>query len=205
MELSTPRRGGWICVFGGLPTKMLMIDATIRSVHADRYGSVDATGRKAAQEKQSTYGTDVLTWALNPEGRWQPQAQFAAEQLVQMLSVTSERSVGSVKRELTTAVEMALYTGTADTTLKCLGTGAKRRLEPREFVASPPLSTVLGPPIVVPNCFSAAIDPLGHPPGQRLQPDAGGFGTGILPTGTCLLYTSPSPRDQRGSRMPSSA
>ena len=28
---------------------------------------------------------------------------------------------------------------------------------------------------------------------------AGGLG------GTCLLYTSPSPRDQRGSRMPSSA
>ena len=25
------------------------------------------------------------------------------------------------------------------------------------------------------------------------------------PLGTCLLYTSPSPRDQRGSRMPSSA
>ena len=24
-------------------------------------------------------------------------------------------------------------------------------------------------------------------------------------TGNCLLYTSPSPRDQRGSRMPSSA
>ena len=24
-------------------------------------------------------------------------------------------------------------------------------------------------------------------------------------TDTCLLYTSPSPRDQRGSRMPSSA
>ena len=26
-----------------------------------------------------------------------------------------------------------------------------------------------------------------------------------LPYGACLLYTSPSPRDQRGSRMPSSA
>ena len=26
-----------------------------------------------------------------------------------------------------------------------------------------------------------------------------------LPTPPCLLYTSPSPRDQRGSRMPSSA
>ena len=25
------------------------------------------------------------------------------------------------------------------------------------------------------------------------------------PTKACLLYTSPSPRDQRGSRMPSSA
>ena len=28
---------------------------------------------------------------------------------------------------------------------------------------------------------------------------------GLVPAGTCLLYTSPSPRDQRGSRMPSSA
>ena len=27
----------------------------------------------------------------------------------------------------------------------------------------------------------------------------------ILSLDTCLLYTSPSPRDQRGSRMPSSA
>ena len=29
--------------------------------------------------------------------------------------------------------------------------------------------------------------------------------TGMGLVGTCLLYTSPSPRDQRGSRMPSSA
>ena len=28
---------------------------------------------------------------------------------------------------------------------------------------------------------------------------------GFSLSGTCLLYTSPSPRDQRGSRMPSSA
>ena len=27
----------------------------------------------------------------------------------------------------------------------------------------------------------------------------------LLGASTCLLYTSPSPRDQRGSRMPSSA
>ena len=29
--------------------------------------------------------------------------------------------------------------------------------------------------------------------------------TGLTYNHTCLLYTSPSPRDQRGSRMPSSA
>ena len=29
--------------------------------------------------------------------------------------------------------------------------------------------------------------------------------TCIVPCGTCLLYTSPSPRDKRQSRMPSSA
>ena len=35
-----------------------------------------------------------------------------------------------------------------------------------------------------------------------------GVGTGtqfLMLAGACLLYTSPSPRDQRGSRMPSSA
>ena len=31
------------------------------------------------------------------------------------------------------------------------------------------------------------------------------FALGIMPYISCLLYTSPSPRDQRGSRMPSSA
>ena len=30
-------------------------------------------------------------------------------------------------------------------------------------------------------------------------------GSGKTHLSTCLLYTSPSPRDQRGSRMPSSA
>ena len=32
-----------------------------------------------------------------------------------------------------------------------------------------------------------------------------GINCGMRMTGGCLLYTSPSPRDQRGSRMPSSA
>ena len=39
--------------------------------------------------------------------------------------------------------------------------------------------------------------------GENFAPP--GIVVSTLPPGTCLLYTSPSPRDQRGSRMPSSA
>ena len=40
----------------------------------------------------------------------------------------------------------------------------------------------------------------------QLQPDEIAAIPGVeLVVGACLLYTSPSPRDQRGSRMPSSA
>ena len=43
----------------------------------------------------------------------------------------------------------------------------------------------------------------------RLKPgDSYEYSSGCpldTPSGLCLLYTSPSPRDQRGSRMPSSA
>ena len=48
---------------------------------------------------------------------------------------------------------------------------------------------------------------------ERVEPENGGerryrhrlAGTGYWKLYDCLLYTSPSPRDQRGSRMPSSA
>ena len=45
---------------------------------------------------------------------------------------------------------------------------------------------------------------------QRVSGTAGGGMVTVEATGaseivSCLLYTSPSPRDQRGSRMPSSA
>ena len=45
-----------------------------------------------------------------------------------------------------------------------------------------------------PHVRGTAMNPIDHPHG-------GGEGR----TKGCLLYTSPSPRDQRGSRMPSSA
>ena len=40
----------------------------------------------------------------------------------------------------------------------------------------------------------------------KAQIHAGGRGKGVVTeTGSCLLYTSPSPRDRQKSRMPSSA
>ena len=44
---------------------------------------------------------------------------------------------------------------------------------------------------------------------QSSQPEQGGYpnvgSSGMNTANTCLLYTSPSPRDQSTSRMPSSA
>ena len=47
----------------------------------------------------------------------------------------------------------------------------------------------------------AASDYPGVPVGSRVVVNGWGIGEDTC----CLLYTSPSPRDQRGSRMPSSA
>ena len=41
--------------------------------------------------------------------------------------------------------------------------------------------------------------------GIAVAEDIDSDGDGLIEISTCLLYTSPSPRDQRGSRMPSSA
>ena len=41
-------------------------------------------------------------------------------------------------------------------------------------------------------------------PGEKIRISGGGR-CNFTNMHTCLLYTSPSPRDQRGSRMPSSA
>ena len=40
---------------------------------------------------------------------------------------------------------------------------------------------------------------------QSTRPDSGYADGDFVPDVTCLLYTSPSPRDKRQSRMPSSA
>ena len=57
----------------------------------------------------------------------------------------------------------------------------------------------------VPSAVGAALMPDAHigyglPIGGVLALD-----NAVIPYAVCLLYTSPSPRDQRGSRMPSSA
>ena len=59
-----------------------------------------------------------------------------------------------------------------------------------------------------PTGVGSSVDWAGRSPSVRSARSAvasvSGF-AGTLPWGGCLLYTSPSPRDQRGSRMPSSA
>ena len=66
---------------------------------------------------------------------------------------------------------------------------------------------------------SRKVDDEKNQPVALITGAAGGIGNGIIKTlasagwrllmidlvKPCLLYTSPSPRDQRGSRMPSSA
>ena len=55
---------------------------------------------------------------------------------------------------------------------------------------------------VMNGVMATIIDSLGNNNRVELR----GFGTfGVKHRKPCLLYTSPSPRDQRGSRMPSSA
>ena len=49
--------------------------------------------------------------------------------------------------------------------------------------------------LVVSGCYSSLESP------EALSE----LGVDLIVPNTCLLYTSPSPRDQRGSRMPSSA
>ena len=54
--------------------------------------------------------------------------------------------------------------------------------------------------------YDIALDPLSHVlSAKSIVTNLGNHEISIDWCSACLLYTSPSPRDQRGSRMPSSA
>ena len=73
----------------------------------------------------------------------------------------------------------------------CPGIGRMRRSNPR--------------PDRRPTLVTAAVQPRSRRPyNHGVTHGPGAADPGTLPQ-SCLLYTSPSPRDQRGSRMPSSA
>ena len=80
--------------------------------------------------------------------------------------------------------------------------------DPREFVAAVTgadpawLALAVALQAVSIGAFSWQQQQLLQALGVRLR---AGFVLAVTLARTCLLYTSPSPRDQRGSRMPSSA
>ena len=101
-----------------------------------------------------------------------------------------------------------------------LSTIAKQFIVPKEQIIEPIQLTeqeaelnVFGRPLIKSNAYQQMKTAMKLPIVRKgaLMPDSHlGYG---LPIGAvlatentiCLLYTSPSPRDQRGSRMPSSA
>ena len=81
------------------------------------------------------------------------------------------------------------------------------------FVAAPPVDIdgirepVAGSLMYGNNIISGAVVPSSNAIGLHFYPiwEAASLDEWLYNGGPCLLYTSPSPRDQRGSRMPSSA
>jgi hypothetical protein len=113
-----------VAIYGAYPHRMLPIDVTIRDPLAARYSSVANAGTKAVSEKQFTYGPDVLTLALTPQGRFLPAAQEAIRAIAAALQPCSGRSAAAIVRQLVHAIEFAQLTGTATTSLQCLGSHA---------------------------------------------------------------------------------
>ena len=67
--------------------------------------------------------------------------------------------------------------------------------------SAPPVTVQVGVPVIdIPGCVEAHIDNKKGTNDKLVEDDSDGARVFC-----CLLYTSPSPRDQRGSRMPSSA
>ena len=55
------------------------------------------------------------------------------------------------------------------------------------------------------NIYTRIMNPTSDVLEKRVAAMEGGIGALALASGSCLLYTSPSPRDRTRSRMPSSA
>jgi hypothetical protein len=131
-KMSLDENGCWqveaavldVVVYGAFPCRMLPVDVTIRDPLAARYSSVANAGTKAVKEKQFTYGPDVLTLALTPQGRFLPAAQEAIRAIAAAVQPCSGRSSAAIVRQLVHAIEFAQLTGTATTSLQCLGSHA---------------------------------------------------------------------------------
>ena len=96
---------------------------------------------------------------------------------------------------------------TQETLLRLLRSEATQRAAAESDAALWAFARTMARRVVIDAARSVRSDPRRF---SSLQPDLqadsqGSAGPEFSRPGPCLLYTSPSPRDQRGSRMPSSA
>ena len=159
---------------------------------------------KVAQEAASRGGAIVI---IDPDRQFFPVAAAAMrlpmEQLI-VLQSSSQPGAGAIDHDLLWAI---------DQSLRCPAVAAVWGPLPkiddrwsRRFQLSAESSGCLGlfvrPLSVARQPSWAEVQWLVSPAGRVTGADPNLFFTRLQ---ICLLYTSPSPRDQRGSRMPSSA
>ena len=102
--------------------------------------------------------------------------------------ITPKLAIGdSFVFQFTAEIDAVAATGVLDNTVTAGGDAVDAN--------GNPLTDANGNPITAADDSDSGADPSSTNAGQP----------GDMGTSDCLLYTSPSPRDQRGSRMPSSA
>ena len=119
---------------------------------------------------------------------WSLQQSRGAYRVV--FTISSVRTAGKPKSMLTTSVSHGpLHVGEQYNLCRSAGLGWH------------PLSTNVQPKL---RSKSSSVLQM-HATINGVMPSASALFGPALSSSSCLLYTSPSPRDQRGSRMPSSA
>ena len=150
---------------------------------------------RASQQALQVVSNNISN--ANTEGFHRRRTQFAAIAPSELTSfrVGTGVTVGSVERIRDQVTEVSLTNAISDLSEVDQALVIGRQIETAFLAGSTSISDEV-------DQFFAEITRLTAAPDEPSQRAAVVEGAERL---TCLLYTSPSPRDQRGSRMPSSA